>query len=84
MNSGYLRQDGDGHWYHIPEQHVALFDWALDNPEKEKNLDPELFTGKKNQPLITMSGDEVIEGLDAYRLEYPPEYYKTILFIPGQ
>jgi hypothetical protein len=84
MNSGYLREDGDGHWYHIPEQYLELFDWGLDNPEKSRNLDPELFTGKKNQPPINMTGEEIVEGFEMYMLDYPPSYYKTILFLPGQ
>lgn len=83
MNSGYFRHDEDGHWYHLPEQLVEYYDWAEAHPDKTRNFQPGLFQLKGHDP-ITMTGEEMLELFEPYRIDGDPTMYKTILFIPGQ
>lgn len=80
MNSGYFRQDNESHWYHIPEQHVELFDWALENENTLKEITNEQLTGYKDGRVVQMTGQDIIEWFfDNHQVGYPG-HYKTILF----
>jgi hypothetical protein len=84
MNSGYFRTDEDGHWYHIPEQLVEIFDWATSSQEHEtKVFRPEIFNLKGYDP-ISMTAEEVLNNFEFYRINGSPEHYKTVIFIPGE
>lgn len=73
MNSGYLRQDDDGHWYFLGEQNLAAFDIATSSTEKAVKV-------KINSQEYELPPEEILEKLDTYRLEYDPTYYRIILF----
>ena len=84
MNSGYLRLDQDENWYHIPDQLVEIFDWAINSqPHETKVFRPEVFNLKGYDP-ISMTAEEVLENFNFYKLNGSPENYKSVIFIPGE
>ena len=40
MKFGYLRQDGDGHWFLVPEEEIISFDGWMEHGYKYDDWEP--------------------------------------------